>query len=556
MQQTCVNPWCKQNFEVTDDDLAFYEEVSPIFAGKKEMIPPPTRCPDCRQQRRLAFRNIRHLYQNTCGLTGAPLITNVSPDKPFPVYKREAWHGDGWDAQDFALDLPTSGSPLSAVRKLYETVPRWGNYIEKCKNCDFCMNSYGGKDSYLVFSSGDFDRCLNSQRVMKAYECVDCLNIQQGELCYECTDSEDLHTCTSLQNCKQCQRCDYCLDCSSCNDCFLCTGLRRKQYCIKNEQFSKEEYKEQKQQLLGERKTLMEEFHRIALRVPRIAVHAVACEHVTGDALAHSKGLIHGFYVTNTEDSKYVYDSDHVTLSQDANDADYYTHCYEASSAAWLNHSLFCENSIYLTDCSYCSTCPNCEHCFACVGLNHKQYCILNKQYTKEEYEALVPKLIEHMRQAGEWGEFFPISLSPFAYNETVAQEYFPLSKEEVLERGWKWRDQKDEIPKVEKIIPATKLPANIDDIPDDILNWAIECSSTHRPFRIIKQELDFYRKMKLPIPHFHPDERHKRRMALRNPRKLFSRTCAKCEKPIETTYAPDRPEIVYCEECYLKEVY
>ena len=24
----------------------------------------------------------------------------------------------------------------------------------------------------------------------------------------------------------------------------------------------------------------------------------------------------------------------------------------------------------------------------------------------------------------------------------------------------------------------------------------------------------------------------------------------------IETTYAPDRPEKVYCEQCYLKEVY
>ena len=160
------------------------------------------------------------------------------------------------------------------------------------------------------------------------------------------------------------------------------------------------------------------------------------------------------------------------------------------------------------------------------------------------------------MREDGEWGEFFPVAMSTFAYNATTAQEYFPLTKEEALKRGWKWQDQTDEMPKVDRVIPATQLPDSIDDIPDDILNWAITCEATKRPFKIIKQELEFYRNMRLPVPHFHPDERHRRRMALRNPRKLWNRECAKCKKPISTSYAPERPEIVYCEECYLREVY
>jgi len=160
------------------------------------------------------------------------------------------------------------------------------------------------------------------------------------------------------------------------------------------------------------------------------------------------------------------------------------------------------------------------------------------------------------MRKTDEWGEFFPVALSPFAYNETVAQEYFPLTKGEAVKRGWQWRDEKDEMPKVSKVIPAAKLPMRINDIPDDITNWAVECASTGRPFRIIKQELDFYRKMRLPIPHFHPDERHKSRMALRNPRRLWTRSCGKCGEEIRTTYAPERPEKVYCENCYLQELY
>ena len=107
----------------------------------------------------------------------------------------------------------------------------------------------------------------------------------------------------------------------------------------------------------------------------------------------------------------------------------------------------------------------------------------------------------------------------------------------------------------MKKIIPADKLPDDISKIPDDILNWAIECEVTKKPFRIIKQELDFYRKHHLPIPKRHPDQRHLDRMALRNPRKLFERKCDKCHKEMITTYAPERKEIVYCEACYNKEV-
>ena len=81
----------------------------------------------------------------------------------------------------------------------------------------------------------------------------------------------------------------------------------------------------------------------------------------------------------------------------------------------------------------YCISCFGSHDCFGCVGLRNKSYCILNTQYTKEEYEELVPRIIIHMMKNGEWGEFFPSSMSPFGYNETVATEYFPREKEEAL---------------------------------------------------------------------------------------------------------------------------
>jgi hypothetical protein len=204
----------------------------------------------------------------------------------------------------------------------------------------------------------------------------------------------------------------------------------------------------------------------------------------------------------------------------------------------------------------YCDLMFHSKNCFGCIGLRHKEYCIFNKQYDRVQYETIVPQLVEHMMKSGEWGEFFGYSYSPFGYNESVAQEYFPLSKELALAKGFNWTDYESPPPKVTKIIPPDKLPFDIKDIPDDILNWGIECEVTKKPFRIIKAELQFYREQNLPLPRRHPDQRHRDRMMLRNPRKLWDRNCMKCQKAIKTTYAPERPEIIYCEECYLKEVY
>ncbi len=160
------------------------------------------------------------------------------------------------------------------------------------------------------------------------------------------------------------------------------------------------------------------------------------------------------------------------------------------------------------------------------------------------------------MKKTGEWGQFFPKALSPFAYNETTAQEYFPLKEEEALIQGFRWGEMKEEVMGATKTVRAAEIPENIVHVTDDILSVAIASEKTGRPFRIQKLELEFHRKVRRPLPRLHPDERFRWRKTMRNPRRLWSRTCLKCGKAVQTTYAPERPEKVYCEECYLKEVY
>jgi len=61
------------------------------------------------------------------------------------------------------------------------------------------------------------------------------------------------------------------------------------------------------------------------------------------------------------------------------------------------------------SDLAYCDNCYSCKDCIGCVGLNKKRYCILNRQYSKEEYETLAATIIKQLRETGEWGKFFPV---------------------------------------------------------------------------------------------------------------------------------------------------
>ncbi|MEK7171360.1 MAG: hypothetical protein AAB739_00480, partial [Patescibacteria group bacterium] len=203
------------------------------------------------------------------------------------------------------------------------------------------------------------------------------------------------------------------------------------------------------------------------------------------------------------------------------------------------------------SEINYCDLCLGNEYLFGCVALRKQKYCILNKKYTKEEYEKLVPRIIEYMKRTGEWGEFLPIQYSSFAYNDSVAFEYYPLTAEEALAKGLRWRD-----PDAKEYVKSSyAVPDDIKDAPDSIINETLSCAECGKNYKIIAQELKFYKDMKLPVPVKCWLCRHKNRRLQKNPRTLSGRNCSKCGGGIFTTYSADRPEPVYCEKCYLEFV-
>lgn len=540
---------CKTGFEITEKDRQLLDKLN---------MPESRICPDCRLQNKLTFRNERYLYQDVCALRGKKFLSIYRKNAGYTVYSQDIWWSDKWDpiwcGQDFDFTRPF----FEQFDELFRKVPKYNTYNVDNENSDYCNIVSHNKNCYLLFGSWFNENCFYGNTILHSDMNFDSLFAERCNYCYELVDCSHCYELFFSQLCDNCSNSWFLYNCRNCSNCIGCANLINKENYIFNKPATREEVNGITKSINGSKiNELKDAFEKIRVKAIRKFITGINNQSVTGDFIYNSKNIKDSYVIYDSEDIIYSF---RVTKHQ--KDSMYIMGCsggelvYDSLNADFCHRSGFLINGEHNSDSFYCTNCYNLVNCFGCDGLRHKKYCILNKQYTKEDYEKLLPKIAEHMKLTGEYGEFFPANISPFAYNETAAQDYYPLTKDEVQKRGWLWLDKKDNIPKVAKTIPASKLPDDIKDIPDDILNWAIECGVSKKPFRIIPQELKFYRKYNLPIPKFHPDERYLNRMRLRNPMKLYDRKCTNCASPIRTTYSPDRPEKVYCEECYLKDVY
>ncbi len=557
MQQSCRN--CRETFTSDEAELRFLKRVSPVIGGQVLQIPHPQLCPVCRMQRRFAYRNERFLSHRRCDLTGRDIISFYKPDSGYKVYDKDVWWSDMWDPLAAGQDMDFSRSFFDQFAILSGKVPRLGMVItldEGSAYSAYCVNT---KNCYMCCSCVVNEGSLYCYQANDSVSCVDCNNVSRSELCYECIHCFSLFGSAFCKDCESGSGLIFCEDCRGCTDCIGCKNLVNRKNCIFNREVSPQELAAQRGKVrsFSQQERFRQQFRTFAHSLPTRASHLIQCENCTGDHLRNCRNALDCFDAIDVEDGRYVCPIPRgLKDSRDCHYSPGSELVYDSMSGMRCQRARFVLHSWDNEEIVYCDECFSSKNLFGCIGLKHKQYCILNRQYAKEEYERLVPLIVQHMRKTDEWGEFFPIKNSPFPYNETIAQDDFPLSELSASQRGWRWQDQVHEMPQVERVIEANQLPDDVDDVPDDILRWAIRCEATKRPFKIIRQELEKYRLMRLPIPRFHPEERYRTRTALRNPRKLWNRQCAKCKQPITTSYAPERPEKVFCEECYLKEVY
>jgi hypothetical protein len=336
-----------------------------------------------------------------------------------------------------------------------------------------------------------------------------------------------------------------------------CVGLRRKKYYIFNKEYSREEFLKKKAELFGKNKNpdeLENNFRSLKQKYPHKYAEIEHCENCAGDHLISCKNCNNSFDLIECEDCNFCALGLQAKDCMDCTGITPSELCYE-SVAIPENYLLkFCAVTWPKSSClEYCIFSRSSQNCFGNVSLHRNEFCILNKQYSRDEYNKILLKIKDHLKKTGEYGEFFPIEISPFNYNETLAQDYYPLEKDEVLAQKWRWFDKKTEKISLEKAHQGSYL---ISEINDNILKEIFICKITGSPYRIVAKELAFYRKMDLPLPEKSPLQRHRERMLLRNPRKIWPRKCEKCGQETMSSYRDGRPEKIYCEKCYLDAVY
>lgn len=339
---------------------------------------------------------------------------------------------------------------------------------------------------------------------------------------------------------------------------------------FRNKQCTREEYLEKLKNIdfssYAVREELQREFKEL---MEKGSIHRyVVSERNTnaiGSLVYDCRNVRDSFEVNKCEDVKYVYGGIENKFCMDIYHVGYNVElCYELQGCTRVANCQFCHLCYDNVGVMYSDSCQNSQNLFGCVSVKKGEYMIFNKKYSKEQFLELKEKIIEHMRKTGEYGEFFPPLIAPVYYNETQGNLYMPLSKEEVLSRGWHWEDK---VPGTfgKETVRTSEIPDRIEDVSEDALKAVYACMICSKNYNITSDEFTFYRREKIPLPRKCPECRYHRRFVMRPLRKLWHRTCMcmkqnhghteTCTNEFETAYAPERPEIIYCESCYTKEI-
>ncbi len=549
---------CQKQFETTAREVEFLAKVSPMIGGKKFEIPASPYCPSCRRRIRTVQRNEQFLYKNISAKTGQPLISIYASNSDFrpqfPVYSHEEWWADDWDAMSYGRDYDFSRPFFDQYYELMNSVPHVALVQIGNENCPYSTGTGYCKNCYLISCSENSEDCYYGKLIQSSSNVVDSSYVYDSQLLYQCFNVRNCYNCAYVYYSQNCTDCYFSENLVGCKNCFLSTNLRNKEYYFMNKPMQREEYVQAIQKYLGTKSGVDAALEILAkLRKERVHkyVNIVNSENSSGDFLINCKDCENCFDVNDSQDCtnlnvgvnvKDCYDCSNMYLKSELCYSVLGTiECYNTHLSLFMFH---CQNSLYSQFCYHSS------NLFGCFGLRKKQYCIFNKQYTKEEYEILVPKIIEQMKQTGNWGFMFPAWMSPFAYNESVAFEFEPLAKAEATRLGYAWRtpDQK------EYVAAKIQLPDALKAAPPTLTAELLACVRCGKNYRIIEREFAFLKQMNMPIPRMCSDCRHFERLKLRNPAQLHERACAQCGTSVESTYAVDDPSIIYCEKCYLGE--
>lgn len=540
-----------QPFVISDQEIVYCNE---------HHLPLPTIAPLERLRQAACFISSVFLYPGKCAFSGKEMLMLLPPESGFTVYDVDIWMSDQWDALDFGRDYDFSRPFFEQFGELLKAapLPSLECIRSTMENSDYTNGVMNVKNCYLCFGTMECEDCLFSRTLISCKDVLDSVYVTNSELCYGCVHINNCYRLAYSEGCNDCSDASFLYNCKNCQYCYGSSNLINKQYYFRNQPLSKEAYEEAIRAIdLGSWEILQTEkarFAELKQATPVRFMQGKSNENSFGNYLENTKDCRHCLFVSESENVEWSVQMIRGTRNAflcdgfGQNGENLYHSSAVGENAYNISFSYDCYSNV--RDLAYCIFVGyGSTDCFGCVGLKQKQYCILNKQYTKEAYFELLPKIQAHMRSTGEYGHFFPQSLSPLYYNQSEAQVFMPLTKAAAIKLGYKWKDDQ-----IETFTPTYTIPDHIDDVSDDILQATLQCAVTKRKYRIIKQELAAYRKLHIPVPRVSPIARLEAIQSALAIRETTSENCASCGTTIMTMYDPQIQEVL-CERCFQKVI-
>lgn len=506
-----------------------------------------------------------------CEMCGKSLLAMYSPASYAHVYCRDCWYSDKWDPLQYGRDYNPNRPFFDQWLDLMKQVPNFNVFqIGNVVNSIYTNFTWNSKDCYLSFSCLKSEGCVYNKNNDQCRDCVDNIFIHSSELLYDCVYARESFKSAFLTRCERCSDCYFGRDLADCHDCFGCVNLKHKRFYWYNEALSETKYKRRLKEALKDRTSIQQHRQRFSEHAKQFLVEYAVIrksENCSGDGIFNAVNVRYSF---GLQDSENIGDAYRITYQTKnayrVSNAGFIENMYEYIGGGLTTSYTLC--SMMAEGCSfmaYSFFCANCDNIFGCVGLRKKKFCVLNKQYTQEEYERLRQQIVTNMQQCDEWGEFPPVKYSPHAYNDSAAIELFPLTREEVLAKGWQFENNHGGI-RGKETLSIEHIPASIKQTSSDITKAILVCATCDLNYRIQPKELQVLRTLSLPLPKICPECRLNERLSRIPFPRLYQRQCdcsrkhpahtnKRCPTEFETTYAPERPEKVFCNLCYQQEI-
>ena len=295
---------------------------------------------------------------------------------------------------------------FAELQRIINLIPKEPTRVFNSQDCQYCNYTYHSDNLYFGFDMANSQDCIYIFDSYMAVNCVDADYIVECEESYDCVDLFQSSSCSHSFNCDHCRDTSWSWDCSNCHDVFGCVHLANKSFCIFNRQLTESEYRAKvKIYQQWPQQKIIDQLRIIYTTLPVRQLFADNNENSPyGNNLFFNKNVYLSFDAAHDENCGYLYDSFYNKNCYDMTYASRYNeYSYQVVESDANNESCFIVNSSNCQNSFYLFNCKNVKNSFGCAGLRNRQYCILNRQLTKEQYEIILPKIKEELTKT-DWG--------------------------------------------------------------------------------------------------------------------------------------------------------